>query len=658
VFGVELRNDDFNNASARGTARSSAMTTSDAPRRPGNKSLENIVRTDERYGHDEVWLGPRGRDYGSRLEHPRPYQIANLYPDQNSSYWIGTLKLPRGSTLILRGEFPHSRYCQFALYRPDPLGNYTATGELLVDYQIKADKGSINPFKPGANRRSERRSYAVRIVAQDAPARPKDRKPNTMYAGKAGEMQMVYRIYLPDAGRDGSGDVGLPEYEVKLANGKRLSAEQVRKKLNRPLSKGIPPGMSVEKWRALCNGPDSDPALKPETTPARPQPVVERYFSNEYNLIGVFKRPEERAKIPVKVATGFGGDPLTLFMFAWVSRKFGPVLVMRGKMPKFPDTFQGKDGKGLAKMTDWECRYWSVIMSEAPPSGMGNDALTDMQVPLDKDRNYTIVVCREEDRPANATEENGVAWLDWGTRGEGINDPSNRTDFGFLVFRFMCNNPRWKHNPDTITVPGSEYKVMGAYAPRFEYTDKATFERAGADIGSELPCLVCPFATDIVRSLVRPGDQMIANGSEALAQGFERLRQTLVSRAAHPGLAAGAAERLQGKISELRSVISAARQGPGLGNQLPCLICPFSTDLLRALIQPGNQVVASGVQLLSGELARLRRSPGTPADPALRMPEVVGQLQARVSQLESVLSQVGGTPLARRGGNRPRRGAE
>jgi len=29
--------------------------------RPGNKSLENIVRTDERYGHDDLWLGPRGR---------------------------------------------------------------------------------------------------------------------------------------------------------------------------------------------------------------------------------------------------------------------------------------------------------------------------------------------------------------------------------------------------------------------------------------------------------------------------------------------------------------------------------------------------------------------------------------------------------------------
>ena len=89
-------------------------------------------------------------------------------------------------------------------------------------------------------------------------------------------------------------------------------------------------------------------------------------------------------------------------------------------------TFMGREGKGLETMTDWESRYWSVIMSEAPPSGMGNDALTDMQVPLDQGRNYTIVVSRPEDRSANARDENSVASLDSGPRGEGIYDLSNR----------------------------------------------------------------------------------------------------------------------------------------------------------------------------------------------------------------------------------------
>ena len=111
---------------------------------------------------------------------------------------------------------------------------------------------------------------------------------------------------------------------------------------------------------------------------------------------------------------------------------------------------------------------------------MGTDGISDFQIPLDEDRNYTIVISRAGDRPANATDANGVAWVDWGTKGEGIDDELNRPDFGFLVFRFMHNNPDWKHNPENITEPGTEAEVMGPYFPRLSYTDKATFEAGGA----------------------------------------------------------------------------------------------------------------------------------------------------------------------------------
>ena len=237
--------------------------------------------------------------------------------------------------------------------------------------------------------------------------------------------------------------------------------------------------MPVEQWRALCNAPDNDPELRPETTPGRNPPLLERYFNNKWNIVGSFKPPEVRAKIPYAVETGFGGDPETLFMMTFLSRAFGPVLVIRGKMPLYPDNWFGEDGTGLKVMTDWESRYMSVIMSEAPPSGMGTDGISDFQIPLDDDRNYTIVICREEDRPSNATDEHGVAWVDWGTRGEGIDDDRNREDFGLLLFRFMHNNPEWKHDPDQIVKPGTEEEVMGPYFPRLSYTDKATFEAKG-----------------------------------------------------------------------------------------------------------------------------------------------------------------------------------
>ncbi|HET7715865.1 MAG TPA: hypothetical protein VFK86_09570, partial [Bauldia sp.] len=81
--------------------------------RPGDKSLENIIRTDERYGGDGLFFGPRGWGYWNFLESPRPIQNPNLWPDMQSTYFIGQLSLPAGSTLTLRGEFPRARYFKF-----------------------------------------------------------------------------------------------------------------------------------------------------------------------------------------------------------------------------------------------------------------------------------------------------------------------------------------------------------------------------------------------------------------------------------------------------------------------------------------------------------------------------------------------------------------
>ena len=390
-------------------------TPQPAPERLGDWSLKDIIRTNDLYGKDGFWLGPRGRDDGNRLPDPKPYQHANLYPDRNASYWFGLAKLPKGTELTLRGKYPYARYFQLAVYRQTPDGQVESTDQWLADEMIKPDKGSSNPFAPSANRYAEPRSYTVRIVAEDVPPDPARRAPNTLYTGAAGDLTLIYRVYLPDIGRDGSGDTGLPSYEAKLPDGKVLPAKEVVKQLGIPFKAQVPAGMTVEQWRALKKAPDNDPALKAATAPARNPPVWEKYINNEYTLIGVFKTPEARAKLSQKILTGLGGDPKTQYLMCFVNRKFRPVLVVRGKMPTFPNTYVGKDGKGAKEMTSGQFRYWSIIQSEAPPAANGSDGLIDMQVPLDADRNYTLVMSLPEDRPANATEKNGIAWIHWGT---------------------------------------------------------------------------------------------------------------------------------------------------------------------------------------------------------------------------------------------------
>lgn len=455
--------------------------------RRGDKSLETIVRTDERYGHDPFFHGPRGKAYWDRLEDPRPIQDANLWTDMQSTYFFANFVLPPGGTLTLRGRYPHARYVQLALYK-FMNNTYTAIHEKLAGPEIEPDPGSRNPFVVGVHRRAEPRDFTLRVVADDAPGDPRSRRQNTLYVGHdGGSIQAVLRIYLPDQGFDGagwlpadapSGARGLPSYEGLLADGTQLTAEEVVRRWARPMERTAV-AFTVEQWEAMLHAPGNDPALDPGIAPARNPPRWEKHFSYAYSLIGLFKPAEARAKIPHTASVEGGGDPTTQYFVTYLSRKFGPVYVLRGKMPTFPDTYAGDDGKGLAVMPNAQTQYWSLVSCEAAPSGRVVDGLTDMQVPLDADRNYTIVLSRREDRPTNAIEKHGVAWLEWGTRGEGLDDPRNRADFGMLLMRFMANNPSWANRPDLVVEPGTEEAIMGPYFPRGEYTDKATFEARG-----------------------------------------------------------------------------------------------------------------------------------------------------------------------------------
>ncbi len=456
--------------------------------RYGDKSLETVVRTDDRYGHDSFFQGPRGWPYWKMLEYPKPIQNPNLWPDTQSTYFLSRFALPAGSTLTLRGAFPRARYFKYALYKSER-GTFVSTGEDLAGKAIVPDPGSTNPFVVGNNRLSEPRDYTISIVAEDPPKDAKDRQPNTLYAGTdGGELQMVMRIYLSDQGSDGAGwgpwasgssKRGLPTLEGTLADGTRLEGEAAAAAFGRPTKGGTAQPFTAKQWEAVVTAKGNDPALDPATAPARKDVRWEKYWSIPYSILGAFKTPEEQAKTPFAGATDAGGDTETQYMIVHLSRQFGPVFVTRGKLPTFPDTYAGASGQGLEVMPEAQTQYFSIVSAEAAPSGQIVDGLIDMQIPLDKDGNYTIVYSRAEDRPANATEENGVAWIEWSPRGEGIDGPGNRTDFGMLMMRIMAPSEDWAESPANVTKPGDEEMVMGAYYPKGEYTTKEAFEALG-----------------------------------------------------------------------------------------------------------------------------------------------------------------------------------
>jgi hypothetical protein len=170
-------------------------------------------------------------------------------------------------------------------------------------------------------------------------------------------IQPVFRIYVSDEGYDGAGmtpadspstEGPIFTYEAKLADGTRLSGEEVDRHRAKPLGLAPPP-MNADAWYALINSKNNDPALDPGTAPARKDPKWEIFWGMKYTVARVFMPPEERAKIKLQTEMEGGGDPTTVYMISYVSRKFGPVYVFRAKIQTFPDTYAGTkvmpDGK-------------------------------------------------------------------------------------------------------------------------------------------------------------------------------------------------------------------------------------------------------------------------------------------------------------------------
>jgi hypothetical protein len=393
------------------------------------------------------WLrGPHNAD---------PY-INVAYPDEGAFYWSAVIVIPEGATLKLKGQYPHARYMSFVSYR--------STGqavESLADHQIAPDAGSSNPFVAGASRDVKKRNYTVTVTVRADSVEAGQGKAaagdgtNTLRAPKieTGQLSILYRIYVNDKDQPVSGGVPLPEAELTLANGSVLKGEAACDALQsrRPWIADLTAlGIPVPMYKSLRDQKD-----RPATWPA--QPDVEWHVQHPRPAVATIFTGNH-----VETARGGGEfypNPDNRYARAFVSTKFGPVLMLRGKMPLTPRTFGGDRVMGSG-----ELRYWSLCSNIAPINSRVTDCVFDEQVPIDSARNYTIILSKEKDRPRNARPECGLAWVRLPDEGDGVGDP----DFSLLVMRNMLAAPDFAGAVQNA-LDDKDLPRMGDYLPKGQY---------------------------------------------------------------------------------------------------------------------------------------------------------------------------------------------
>ena len=384
------------------------------------------------------------------------------FPGTEINYWGAKFATPLGAELTLAGRFAHARFQSLNAY----VSNGTSTNS-LADVDTKPDKGSTNPYVVG-NRRDlakSKRRYTVTVEPTAVPANPAR---NTLYAepDPAGDayQDILYRVYVPDKGRDLAGDGGVPKPTLRLPDGTVLEGQALCDALNanHDYRGQLLPQSSYDQ---LVNWPGKDPATNPAEDPL----VFEKFFNLNYTLAGYRTQAEQDATDATPTGTQYNNNDAR-YMTGAFAFAFGELLVLRGKLPTFPKTLNG-----AKKMPGGQLREWDMCVIESLVTTRTWRCLFDEQIPIDSRRRYTIVVGPKRDRPDNAKGKCGIAWLPADPEGDG----AGRPDVGTLLTRNILPDKKFKQSSFDVLVPHTAAEVMGPYYPRGSYESKAEFEDRG-----------------------------------------------------------------------------------------------------------------------------------------------------------------------------------
>ncbi|MGW5075585.1 hypothetical protein [Rhodococcus sp. NPDC004095] len=399
------------------------------------------------------WFGPTFSATNQDLNY--------AFPDSGALYWAAQFAIPDGARLVLRGDYAHARYQSLNSY---DISTNSPTAA-LNDVSTAPDEGSTNPYLPGAPRNGHGpRSYTATVVNETPPTDPGTAAPNTLYAGVPGQERttLLYRLYLPDNGRDVTGGVGLPEPELHLTDGQVLTGESLCSAVAAATTTPAVDKLPLDTYLSLRDQPG-----KPATFPAEQQPAWRTFYNVPFGLQCSYLG--QCSGTPARTGGQYSNKDNN-YVAALTNRGFGEVLTLTGTMPVTPRTLNGQD-----RVDDVDMRYWSLCNNESMATTKVVGCLHDEQVPLDSARRFTIVATLPEDRPVNATEACGVAWLPLSPTGDGAGHP----DDGYLILRNMLPSAGFGHAVQDTRTPGDEKAVMGQYLPDGVYSSKADFEARG-----------------------------------------------------------------------------------------------------------------------------------------------------------------------------------
>jgi len=487
-------------------------------------------------------------------QEPEPlYNIA--YPDGHALYSVAYFRRPVGSKLVIHGTYPHARYMSWISYNAGAAiidGNY--------DAMLKPDAGSVNPFQAGQPRTGTNH-YTLEVSEKTNPSslpinhfegEPYNLNPETgnniIYAGAPGPLGhetlegkeyqteiLIQRVYATDKGANNLGNVPLPEVELTLAGGEKVTGlenvchatdSKSESRLEKGLSYRIPEPAALllneHIWHAMSKpevlegfpgltNPGCNVNFKPATPknecptwngknpvsvaseliqvpraveypeefPAKPTEYWRDNFNRKYLLQAWTGDNAPGAEAhPTKISGGGGGffpNDDNNYEIDWINRHFGQEVVVHGKLPTTPETYEGA--------TTWpageepQMRYWSMCSQQSLRSTEVTGCAYDSEVPVNAERKYTIVASDPEEKPTNAVRFCGVAWVDWSEAGDGEKGAARNRAFGMLFMRNMLPNKSFTHAAQDITKAGTDKEVMGEYLPTTEYQpNKAAFE--------------------------------------------------------------------------------------------------------------------------------------------------------------------------------------